>query len=235
MTPSPGSVLLEICLDSAASARAAQAGGAHRVELCDRLDLGGTTPSEQAVREAREAISIALYVMIRPRGGDFCYDDGEFSAMKEQIASAKRAGADGVVIGLLRRDASVDAVRTAALVRLAKPLGVTFHRAFDACRDPLRSLEDIIACGAERILSSGCRTAAAEGASLLAELVGMSRGRIAIMPGAGIDITNAAELVRRTGAGEIHVGTAAKTAPGGIVDPERVRRLLESLGQPARR
>lgn len=223
-------IVLEVCLDSAESAAAAEEGGAHRVELCARLDLGGTTPSEELVRRTRALISIALHVMIRPRGGNFCYSDAEIAAMKNDVAMAKSRGADGVVFGMLRPDRSVDGALLAEMAGFARPLAVAFHRAFDEAAHPAVALEDIIAGGAGILLTSGQRPTALEGVPLLGELIHRAGGRIAVMPGAGIHRGNAAEILRRTGARAIHVGTGVHAAPGGRVDPARVRSLLASLG-----
>ncbi len=179
-------LLFEICIDSVDGAVAAQQGGAQRVELCDNLVEGGTTPSIGTIRLARANIAIGLNVIIRPRGGDFCYTPLEFEVMRQDILAAREAGADGVVIGLLQPDGRVDAARTRALVELARPLSVTFHRAIDLCRDPLEALEDLAAIGVDRILTSGCRPTALEGAEVIAGLVRRSNGRVVIMAGGGV-------------------------------------------------
>jgi copper homeostasis protein len=142
---------IEICVDSAAGARAAERGGADRVELCDNLLEGGTTPSAGCIKVARRGLKIGLQVIIRPRGGDFLYDAEEFEVMREDVRLAKELGADGVVLGCLTVAGDIDAVRTAELVSLARPMNVTFHRAFDMCRDPRQGLEDLIALGIDRV------------------------------------------------------------------------------------
>jgi copper homeostasis protein len=199
-------VLVEVCVDSVAPALAAERGGAGRVEICSSLIEGGVTPSAGLVEQVRPRISAALHVMIRPRGGDFCYDADEFEIMRRDLASAKRLGADGVVFGLLNPDGSVDTVRTGQLVEMARPLKVTFHRAFDMTAELFRALEDICEIGADRILTSGGEQTAEEGVPSIARLVQAAKGRIAIMAGSGINAGNVRSIVERTGVKEIHVG-----------------------------
>jgi copper homeostasis protein len=198
-------ILLEACLDSVASAIAAQAGGAGRLELCANLAEGGTTPSAGMIEACRARVMIPLFVMIRPRAGDFLYSDAECEVMQRDIVGAKALHADGVVLGLLRSDGAVDIEHTRDLVEVARPLAVTFHRAFDVCRDALEALEDLRAIGVDRILTSGQAPTALEGAPLIAELVQRARGKIAILPGGGITQENVEEIVKRTGASEVHV------------------------------
>lgn len=197
-------LVIEVCVDSVESAIAAQRGGADRVELCDNLLEGGTTPSAGAIALARRTLDIKLHVIIRPRGGDFCYSEVELAVMEHDIAVAKQLGADGVVIGVLRPDGTVDKARTQALIEQARPLSVTFHRAFDMTRDPYEALEDLIDLGVDRILTSGQAASALEGIDLIAELVRRAGKRIIIMPGGGAD-RGVGKLVARTGAREIHV------------------------------
>lgn len=197
-------ITLEICAASVASCIAAQEGGADRIELCDNLLEGGTTPSYATILTAREKVNIQLYPIIRPRGGDFLYDELEFGIMKKEILFCKQAGCDGVVIGLLTADGAIDKIRTTELVELAWPMGVTFHRAFDMTRDAFQAMEDIIETGCERILTSGQRNTAQEGASLIAELVTKAAGRIIIMAGSGVRANNIAELAQTTQAEEYH-------------------------------
>ncbi|MGV8879251.1 MAG: copper homeostasis protein CutC [Sphingobacteriaceae bacterium] len=199
---------LEICANGVSSALAAQEGGAIRVELCDNLGEGGTTPSYGQIALARKLLSIQLYSIIRPRGGDFLYTDLEFEVMKADIKECVKLGCDGVVIGILKADGQIDIARCVELVELAKPLGVTFHRAFDVCANPSIALEDIIKVGCERILTSGARQTAMQGMRLIAELVQQAAGRIEIMPGSGVNENNIAELVEQTGATVFH--TTAK-------------------------
>ncbi|CAH0997107.1 Copper homeostasis protein CutC [Emticicia aquatica] len=187
--------MLEICSFSLESCLTAQNAGAGRVELCGGMFEGGTTPSAGLIRLARQHLSIQLYVMIRPRGGEFCYSNAEFEVMKEDILIAKNAGADGVVFGILNPDGSVDKTRTTTLVDLAKPMKVTFHRAFDVAKNPFEALEDIINCGCERILTSGQKNTAIEGLDLLKALVEKSNNRIEIMAGSGVSAQNAQQFL----------------------------------------
>lgn len=197
--------VFEVCLDSVESALAAQEGGADRVELCDNLFEGGTTPSAGAIRLARAKLSIGLQVIIRPRGGDFCYSDIEMEVMKQDVITAREAGADGVVIGILLPDGRVDKARCAELIELAGDMNVTFHRAFDMTRDPYEALEDIISLGCSRILTSGQEATVPEGLDLLKKLVQKAGDRIIIMPGNGITERNMDKVIRETGASEYHV------------------------------
>lgn len=199
-----------------ASCIAAEAGGANRIELCDNLLEGGTTPSYGMIAAVREKCNLKIYPIIRPRGGDFLYDDAEFDIMKRDIATCKQLGCDGVVIGLLTADGKVDLPRTAELVHLAKPMGVTFHRAFDMTDDPFQALEDVIASGCERILTSGQRNTAMEGAALIRELVEKAGSRIRIMAGSGLRAHNAEALAKASGAPEYH-STARDYVESGMV------------------
>ena len=194
----------EICANSVASCIAAQDGGADRVELCAGIPEGGTTPSVGMIRCARESISIGLNVIIRPRGGDFLYSESEIREMVYDIKAAKGLGVDGLVFGCLCPDGSVDMENMRLLMEAAGDTPVTFHRAFDHTSDPFKALEDIIELGCARILTSGCRPTAAEGAPLLAQLVEKAGDRIIIMPGCGVNEGNIAETARLSGAREFH-------------------------------
>ena len=195
---------LEVIAFNIESCRIAQDAGAHRIELCDGPGEGGTTPSYGFIKAARKAINIQLYPIIRPRGGDFLYSDEEFQIMIADVLFCKQTGCDGVVIGLLHADGTVDKARTKQLVELAYPMGVTFHRAFDRAINPLQALEDIIETGCERILTSGQKPQAIAGAELISTLIQKADNRIVIMPGSGVRSDNIAELVKLTGADCFH-------------------------------
>lgn len=194
----------EICANSVASCIAAQEGGADRVELCSGIPEGGTTPSFGMIRKARASIDIALNVIIRPRGGDFLYSEDELEEMIHDIRIAEELGADGLVFGCLTKEGNIDKRAMSILMEAAGSLPVTFHRAFDHSADPLKALEDIIELGCARILTSGCRPTALEGADLLAQLVEKAGDRIIIMPGCGVKESNIAEIARLSGAREFH-------------------------------
>lgn len=242
--------LVEVCLDSAESARDAELAGAGRVELCDDLVEGGTTPSAGMIETTRSVIAIGLHVMIRPRGGDFCYSALEQEVMARDIVVAKERDVDGVVLGLLEPDGRIDVEATARLVDLAAPMAITFHRAFDMARDPFESLEVLVGLGVDRILTSGQEADLTMGLDLVRELVARSRGRMGILPGCGIDEDNGAEVVEATGVQEIHVALPEQrpspmtwrnarifmgTAPGApeyeraVTSRERLERLVARL------
>jgi copper homeostasis protein len=209
---------LEICVDNIESAIAVQNAGAHRIELCSNLAEGGTTPGYGTITSARNNLNIGLNVMIRPRGGDFLYTDIEYDVMRRDIEICGESGVDGVVLGILRAGGDIDLERTARLIEFAQPMSTTFHRAFDMCNDPLRGLEDIIAAGAARLLTSGHMNKAQDGAELIGKLIKASAGRIIIMPGSGINDSNIGEIARMTGAREFHL-TARK-----IIESEMIYR-----------
>ena len=195
---------VEVCAYSLESCIAAQEAGANRVELCTAMYEGGLTPPAAMIRMAREILQIELYVMIRPREGDFLYSDLEFRQMKEDLLYAKSLGVDGVVFGILRADGNVDVERTAKLVALAAPMKVTFHRAFDMTAGHIRALEDVIAAGCYRILTSGGCNTAPEGLELLYRLVRQAQGRIRLMAGSGVCAANAA-VIAATGVDALHL------------------------------
>lgn len=216
---------LEICIDSVESAIAAERGGAQRVELCADLVEGGITPSAGLIATVREHIAIGLFVMIRPRGGDFCYSDLEFDVMRREIEHARALGADGVVLGLLDHDATVDGARTKQLIELARPLPVTFHRAIDMTPDLNVALEAVIATGAKRVLTSGGAPNVIVGKGQIAQLVKIANGRISVMPGGGVTRENVAELAEATGAVEFH--SSARMA---LPSPVRFRKQGIAMG-----
>src|SRR5271155_691429 len=207
-------ITLEICLESVDSVIAADRGGAQRVELCANLLEGGTTPSAGAIRAARENAKITINVMIRPRGGDFLYTDAEFASMQHDIRIAKELGADGIVLGLLRADGTIDVERTRQLVELAQPLPVTFHRAIDVSRDLLEALEDVISTGAARVLTSGGKPSVVDGAAVVAKMVELAKDRIIVMPGCGIRPDNVLSILEATGACEVHIALEEEIPSG---------------------
>lgn len=218
---------LEICVDSVESAVAAEIGGAQRVELCSALIEGGLTPSTGMIRAVRSRIDIGLFVMIRPRGGDFIYSDEELAAMRDDIASAKQCGADGVVFGLLTPNGEVDFERTRQLVELARPMQVTFHRAFDMAHDMETALEDIVRTGADRVLTSGGEQSASLGSRLIARLVRRLENRIGLMVCGGIRPETVQEIVLATGASQFH--SALRTA---VPSPVIHRKEGLYMGEP---
>jgi len=195
---------LEIIAFNIESCSIAQANGATRIELCDNPGDGGTTPSYGYIKAAREKLHIELYAMIRPRGGDFFYSDEEFEIMKTDVLTCRQLGCDGVVIGMLNKDGSVDKERCKILVQLAYPMGVTFQRAFDRVSDPFKALEEVIETGCERILTSGLVPNCLDGAGLIAKLVQQADERIIIMPGSGLRVSNVIEVAKITGATQFH-------------------------------
>jgi len=197
--------LIEICLEDAQSVIAAEAGGADRVELCSDLFEGGLSPSIGSVRVAKKHTTIPINAMVRPRGGDFCYSDIEFEVMKEEIKAFKAEGVNAIVFGILTPEGEIDMKRSREIIELARPLPVTFHRAFDMTRDPFRSLENLIELGVERVLSSGQEATVFEGADLLSELVKIAGDRIIIMPGCGISERNFGKIQSIIKAKEYHV------------------------------
>lgn len=243
---------VEVCAYSLESCLNAQQAGANRVELCGGLGEGGTTPSAGLIAAVREHISIGLYVMIRPRGGDFVYDESELDVMRRDIDVARTLGADGVVLGVLLPDGTVDIARTRALVEYAQPMGVTFHRAFDLTPDALQALEDVIETGADRILTSGQKATAAQATTLLTQLAQRAGHRIEIMAGSGVSAENARGLAD-TGVHVLHLtGKALRPSrqmyfPADISmageipdersvlysDPERIAALLQVLALPS--
>ena len=225
------SIKIEICLDGIDSAVAAQAGGADRIELCDNLVQGGTTPSLGLAELVREKIDIEIMVMIRPRGGDFLYSDLEFDVMQRDIERLHGIGIDGVVFGILNSDGTVDVDRTSALINLAhkssRPMSVTFHRAFDMTHDPFEALDTLLGLGVDRILTSGQATSAVAGIELIGALQNRAGDQLVIMPAVGVSAETAPQLITEGGVRELHVGSAVKKrVPTGM----RYQNHLVSMG-----
>jgi copper homeostasis protein len=195
---------IEIVVYNIESAMKAQEGGADRIELCENPGEGGTTPSYGTIELVRQNLSIDVFVMIRPRGGDFHYSNYEFHAMKRDISQSQKLSVDGVVFGMLNANGTIDKKRCKELIERARPLKVTCHRAFDMARDPFEALEDCIEVGFDRMLTSGGQLQALQGVGLIAQLIEKANGRIAIMPGSGINENTVTEIVTKTGANEIH-------------------------------
>lgn len=196
--------ILETIAFNIDSCTKAQTAGVNRIELCDNPDEGGTTASYGFIKAAREKLHIHLYPIIRPRGGNFLYSNDEFEIIKNDINICKELACDGVVVGMLNEDATIDKIRCSQLVNFAYPMGVTFHRAFDRVLNMEQALEDIIDIGCERILTSGCFPTAAEGASNIKKLITQANERIIIMPGSGVRASNIIEIANNTGAVEFH-------------------------------
>jgi copper homeostasis protein len=231
--------LLEITVESLDTALAAERGGADRIELCAELIHGGITPTVEALRKVHEELNIPIFCIIRPRAGDFVYSDKEFVRMKREIAVARDLGIEGVVLGILRSDHSVDVERTAELVQWARPLEVTFHRAFDETPNQLQALECVIATEATRILTTGGAPSALQGTETLKKLVAGAGKRIVIMPGGRLDAANIAEVAAQTGAQEFHSGLGS-VLPYGSSNLQRfeteiraMKRLLSEIAQSA--
>ena len=219
--------LFEACVESTELAIAAEKGGADRIELCVDLDIGGMTPPHPMIAETRRLLTIPIHVLIRPRGGDFCYSNEEFELMKSGILFAKKAGVNGIVVGILNQDKTVDVERTRILTEFARPMSFTFHRAFDETPDPLRALQDIIGMGIERLLTSGQKPTAEEGVSLIKELVQRSADRLKVMPGGGVNGSNGRRIIESTGVREIH---ASLRDPDGMSGEKYSERVMKFVG-----
>jgi copper homeostasis protein len=243
-------ILIEACVDTVHSALAAEAGGADRIELCDNLVEGGTTPSAGMIEECIARLGIPVFVIIRPRGGDFLYTSSEITVMLRDIAHAGRLGVKGIVTGALERDATVSGNVMSELLIAASPLPVTFHRAFDACRDPRKALETLVELGVSRILTAGQSATALEGATAIAASVEQAAGRIGVIAGGGLNEENVAEVVRISGVSEVHIRGTVPVGSGmewrrdglsltkpvleydvrAVTDAERVRRVRDRVG-----
>jgi copper homeostasis protein len=207
-------ILIEACVGSVVSAVEAAAGGADRVELCDNLHDGGTTPSIGAMATACRHLDIDVNAIIRPRGGDFLYSDLELEIMKEDIQQARELGINGIVFGILRADGTIDTDHCRQIIGLCGGLSTTFHRAFDMTADPFAALETLVELGVDRVLTSGQRPSAMAGIDLLTDLVERAGDRIIVMPGVGIDSGNIEQLIQTTGAREYHVFARTAHASG---------------------
>lgn len=202
--------IIEIATSDFLTTKSAVEGGADRIELCANLAEGGTTPSYAHIKKCREAFDIALFPIIRPRGGDFLYTKDEFEIMKNDIKLCNELGCEGIVIGLLNLDGTIDLARTSELIELAYPMDVTFHRAFDRCKDPFIALEELIEIGCQRILTSGQKPAVSEGVDLITELNKKANDRIVIMPGSGVRKDNIKMLAEKTRCIEFHSSLRGK-------------------------
>ena len=228
MTAHSSPILVEACVDSVESAIAAERGGAHRLELCDSLVDGGTTPSAGMIAAVKAAVRIPVFVILRPRGGGFVYSDAEAEVMRRDAEVAATLGADGVVVGALQPDGRVDIGRTRALIEASRGLSVTFHRAFDLVRDRYEALDALASAGVTRVLTSGGARTALLGADEIGSIVRAAGSRLTVVAGGGIREENVAEVVRRSGAREIHVrGTKLRqTTMSPVNDAVKLRKLL---------
>lgn len=233
-------MLVEICVDTVESAIAAQEGGANRVELCDNLMEGGTTPGPGAILSARGRLSIGLHVMVRPRGGDFVYNEIELESMRTDVGFCRDNGVDGVVFGFLKSYGDIDVELVKEFVALARPMSVTFHRAFDVCRDPYLGLRQLMDAGVQRILTSGQEATGFEGAENIAKLRQISGGRIGIIGCGGLNARNVKRFVQMSGVNEVHmtaftdVGSSMKyrndrVFMGGTLRPPEFSRSVASV------
>lgn len=226
--------LLEICAGSIESIKAAYEGGAQRVELCSALSEDGLTPSLGMIRFAKSLKGLNVHVLIRPRGGDFVYSEDEVRCMEDDIRACLELGADGVVIGALDREGNIDLRTCQRLVAAAQGrMNITFHRAFDVCKEPFTALSQIIQLGCNRLLTSGCAARAEEGVDMLTSLVRQSQDKLIVMPGSGVNPTNAATILRQSGATEIHASARSTRLWGRLeTDPEIVRQILQNINTP---
>lgn len=223
--------ILEVCCGDLESAQAAARGGAQRVELCSALSADGLTPSLGLIEAVRQIPDLRLHVLIRPREGDFVYTDAEFEIMRDDILMAKQLGADGVVIGALTAEGDIDVKRCKKLVEAAEGMQVTFHRAFDQCRHPQEALEQIIAMGCTRLLTSGQASSAQAGIPLLKQLVEQAGSRLILLPGAGVNQHNARTILDSTGAQEIHGSLRSMQGNRLITDSDIVRQTVLSINE----
>ncbi len=238
--------IIEIATSDFVTTESAVEGGADRIELCANLAEGGTTPSHGLIIQCKEKFTIPIFPIIRPRGGDFLYGKDEFGIMARDIELCKAAGCEGIVVGMLNIDGTIDMIRMSNLVEKAYPMSVTFHRAFDRCKDPFKALEELIEIGCERILTSGQQQAAPDGIDLIAALNKTADNRIIIMPGSGVRKENIKMLAMKTGCDEFHSSLRGKK-PGKMgfiqeafkdsaesymnnsIDPDEVKALRNAL------
>lgn len=222
-------MILEVCTATLESVIAAREGGAQRIELCSALSEDGLTPSYGMIKAAREVGPERLHVLIRPRAGNFVYSDIEAACMIDDIKMCRNLGVDGIVVGALTTDNDIDIPLCRKLIEAAEGMQITFHRAFDVCRNPLQALEQIIDLGCHRLLTSGQAPTAHEGIPLLKDLVTLSAGRIIIMPGAGVNEGNARQILEATGANEIHGSLRSPTPNGMETNASKVRATLSNI------
>lgn len=222
---------VEICANSRHSAENALAGGAHRIELCSRLEVGGITPSSEDIAYCVNTLQLRTHVLVRPRAGDFCYSRSEFDTICHNIDMCRSLGASAIVVGFLTPDGQIDEPRLRKAVALATPMEVTFHRAFDEMLQPMpEALETVIDSGCTRLLTSGGCASAEEGIEMIRKLQKQSHGRISIMAGAGITPANAVCIALATGVSELHGSCKRSLADGTIeTDPALVRQLVENI------
>ena len=218
---------LEIACFNASSALLASSAGADRLEICDNLHEGGTTPSYGTIKHLKERIATPLFAMIRAKGGDFFYSEDEFAIMERDLLLFKQLGCEGVVLGFLKHDGKIDKAKTDQFVALAYPMEVTFHRAFDRAVDPLQALEDIIDCGCQRILTSGQQPNAEEGLPLLKELIHQADDRIVILPGSGVNSKNIQAIITGTGAVEVHASVKISQPSGMHFVQQQMKERLD--------
>lgn len=221
--------ILEVCCGSIESALAAQAGGADRIELCDNLVQGGTTPSFGTIELTRELLNIPIHVLIRPREGDFHYSLNELEVMKRDILTCREMGIDGVVFGFLSKDGRINEELLVSFLEMARPLSVTFHRAFDVCRDPREGLEVLMNHGVDRLLTSGQKDSVCDAAPLIRELINQAAGQMVIMPGAGLTELNIRAFSGEVGASEYHGSFRSNMGSVMQTDQEKVRKVVEAL------
>ena len=238
--------IIEIATSDFETTQSAVDGGADRIELCANLDEGGTTPSRGMIEQCRNSFNLPIFPIIRPRGGDFLYTEEEFQVMLKDTRFCKEVGCEGVVIGMLDIDGHIDLERTSALINAAYPLEITFHRAFDRCRDPFKALEDLIKIGCQRILTSGQQPAAPAGKDMIRDLLTEADSRIVIMPGSGVRKENIKMLAEHTGAVEFHsslrgkiksrmnfvhpaFASSVESYSNNFIDPAEVSALREAL------